>query len=202
MSLQKAMEVHSEILSRPGMGINSPILRRLQEVIKTAYGREGQEAIKQARISASKIEGSKINALIRRSAQLQQEEPTKKRPGDARLQRLAQREEGAPKSNARQLTSRQQRNLLRAELQGTPTLKFIPELESSENAAVVKPNLSNLDGPLQPNEVGNIAEMSAKEILDTFGPNRIDLTLQSMGQELTGSERQRANKLKKLLIAE
>ena len=202
MSLQKVMEVHSEIISRPGMGINSPIVRRLQEVIKTAYGREGQEAVRQARIQASKVAGSNINALIRRSAQLEQEEPKKKRPGEARLQRLAQREEGAPKSNARQLTSRQQRNLLRAELQGTPTLKFIPELESSENAAVVKPNLSNLDGPLQPNEVGNIAEMSAKEILDTFGPNRIDLTLQSMGQELTGSERQRANKLKKLLIAE
>ena len=108
----------------------------------------------------------------------------------------------APKSNVRQLTSREQRNLLRAELQGYPTMKSIQELEGGENAAEAKPNLSNIEGPLQPNEVGNIAEMSPKEILEMFGPNRIDLTLESMGQELTGSERQRANKLKKLLIAE
>jgi len=199
MSLKSAMDVHSELLSRPGMGVNSPLVRRLQEVIKTAYGREGQEAIRQARIEASKVAGSNINALVRRG---QSEAAPVKRAGEARLQRQAQRQEGAPKSNARQLTSREQRNLLRAELQGYPTMKSIQELEGGENAAEAKPNLSNIEGPLQPNEVGNIAEMSPKEILEMFGPNRIDLTLESMGQELTGSERQRANKLKKLLIAE
>lgn len=200
MSLKAALEVHTEILSRPGMGVNSPLVRRLQEVIKTAYGREGHEAIRQARVEASKVAGSNINALQRRQS-VQPETPVK-RAGEARLQRQALRETGAPPSNARQLTSREQRNLLRAGLQGTPTLKSIPELEGEGNAAEVKLNLANVEGPLTPTDVANLAEMSPKEILETFGPNRIDLTLESMGQELSGSDRQRASKLKKLIIAE
>lgn len=200
MSLQKAMEVHSEIVSRPGMGINSPLVRRLQEIIKTAYGREGIEAIKQARIEASKVAGSNINALVRRG---QSESAPVKRAGEARLQRIAQRAaNGAPPSSARQLTSREQRNLQRAALQGTQTQKSIPELEDGENAVEVKPNLAKVEGPLTPTDVLNLAEMSPKEIIETFGPNRIDLTLESMGQSLTGSDRQRASRLKKLIIAE
>lgn len=198
MSLQKAMEVHSELVSRTGMGINSPLVRRLQEVIKTAYGREGHEAIKQARIEASKVAGSSVNALLRRN-QTATTEPVK-RTGEARLQRLAQQQPGAPQS--KQLSRREQRNQLRAVLQESPIQKSTNVSEEGESVAAVKPSRANIEGPLTPDEVAGIGQMSAKEIVETFGANRIDLTLESIGQEATGSDRQRANKLRKLLIAE
>lgn len=194
MSLEKSLDVRKEIASRPGMGVNSPLVRRLEEIIKTAYGMQGREAIKQARIEAMRVPGSKVNALIRKEREAEPEARQRlgKETGQARLQRLAARQ-GEQVSN--QLTPRQLRNQLRGVLHETP--KSVAELEGSESVAVVNPP-TGID-VLTPDEVSGIAVMAPKEIIDKFGPGRIDATLERMGEELKGSDRQRANRLKKLL---
>jgi hypothetical protein len=193
MSLDKLLDARKEILSRPGMGVNSPIIRRLEEVIKTAYGMPGREAVKLARLELSRVPGSKVNALIKREVQ---QPEVRQRPGketgQARLQRLAA-QQGEQFSN--QLTPRQLRNQLRGVFQETP--KLVAELEGSESVAVVNPPTGT--DVLTPEEVNGIAVMAPKEIIDKFGPGRIDATLERMGEELKGSDRQRANRLKKLL---
>lgn len=196
MSLEKALDVRKDLLSRPGMGVNSPLIRRLEEIIKTGYGVQGREAVKLARIEASRVPGSNVNALIKRN--VPQPEPRQrpgKETGQARLQRLAA-QQGEQVSN--QLTPRQLRNQLRGVLQETP--KSVVELEGSENVAEVNPPTGT--DVLTPEEVNGISVMAPKEIIDKFGPGRIDATLERMGEELKGSDRQRANRLKKLLTEE
>ena len=196
MSLEKALDVRKDLLIRPGMGINSPLIRRLEEIIKTGYGTAGREAVKQARIEASRVPGSTVNALIKRDVPKPE---TRQRPGketgQARLQRLAA-QQGEQVSN--QLTPRQLRNQLRGVLQETP--KSVAELDESESVAVVNQPTGN--DVLTPDEVSGITVMAPKEIIDKFGPGRIDATLERMGEELKGSDRQRANRLKKLLTEE
>ena len=196
MSLEKALDVRKDLLSRPGMGINSPLIRRLEEIIKTGYGLPGREAVKQARIEASRVPGSKVNALVRKEREEVQE--TRQRPGketgQARLQRLAARQ-GEQVSN--QLTPRQLRNQLRGVLQETPIQRSTNVSDGGESVAVVNPPTGTHE--LTPEEVNGIADMAPKEILEKFGPGRVDATLERMGEELKGSDRQRANRLKKLL---
>lgn len=196
MSLDKLLDARKEILSRPGMGVNSPIIRRLEEVIKTAYGMPGREAVKLARLESSRVPGSKVNALIKREVQ---QPEVRQRPGketgQARLQRLAARQ-GEQSSN-QSLTPRQMRLQQRGVLQETPILKYTSELAAAESAAAVE--LPTGTGVLTPEEVSGIADMAPREILEKFGPGRIDSTLEKLGEELKGSDRQRANRLKKLL---
>lgn len=195
MSLEKALDVRKDILSRPGMGVNSPVIRRLEEVIKTAYGMPGREAIKQARIESSRVPGSKVNALIKREApQAETRQRPGKQAGQARLQRLAALQ-GEQVSN--ELTPRQLRNQLRGVLQETPTQTFTNVSDGVKSAAVVDQPIGT--DVLTPDEVTGIAEMAPKEIIEKFGLGRIDATLERMGEELKGSDRQRANRLKKLL---
>lgn len=195
MSLEKALDVRKDIISRPGMGINSPLVRRLEEIIKTGYGVQGREAVKQARIEASRVPGSSVNALIKRDVPKPEiRQMPGKETGQARLQRLA-----AQQGEQQQIqpTKRELRNQLRGVLQETPIQKSIKELDGGESVAVVNPPTGS--EVLTPEEVGGISVMAPKEIIEKFGPGRIDSTLEKMGEELKGSDRQRANRLKKLL---
>lgn len=192
--IDNAMAFHADLLNRPGYGINSPLLRQLQSVIKIAYGRDGVAAIQAARVAASKTTGT-VNALVKKEPV----ETVKKPTSLARLQRLADRSgEQEPKGRS----NRELRNRLRVERPDLQTQRFIPGLEEEvENAVEVKPTQSNISGPLQPHEVAEISIMSAKEIVDRFGEDRINATLESIGEEVpNGSDRQKANKLKKKLI--
>lgn len=198
MSLEKALDVRKDLLSRHGMGINSPLVRRLEEIIKTAYGVHGREAVKLARIEASRVPGSNVNALVKRDvAKPETRQRPGKETGQARLQRLAAQQGEQPENKP---TNRQLRNQLRGVLQETPIQKSTKELDGGGNVAAV--NLPTGSEVLTPEEVNGIAVMAPKEIIEKFGPGRIDSTLEKMGEELKGSDRQRANRLKKLLTEE
>ena len=198
--IDNAMAFHADLLSRPGYGINSPIVRQLQSVIKIAYGRDGVNAIQAARLAAAKNAGP-VNTLIKKQPQEQPKKPTSL----ARLQRVAGRA-GEQDSPALGKSRREMRNRLRGELPELQTRKRTLELEVEaknvvEDEEVVQPTLANIEGPLLPTEVKEISIMSAKEIVDRFGEARIDATLESIGEkEPTGSERQKANRLKKKLL--
>ena len=196
MSLQKALEVREDLISRPGMGVNSPLVRRLDEIIKTAYGMPGRDAIKQARISSSRVPGSSINALIKR--EVSPPEPrtrSGKETGQAKLQRLAERQGEQAQVK---LTKREERNQLRGVMQDLPIQRFTPESEEGGNVVEDKPQAQGSD-PITPNEAMDLVKMSPKEIIETYGLARVDVTLQQMGEELKGSDRQRAARLKKII---
>lgn len=183
--LDSAMVLYRHLLSRKNYGVNSPVVRQLQQVIKLAFGNDGANAIAAARREAS-VTSTNTNALLKRTVSGKKDQGSEKKRGVSEL------------LLGKELRGRELRNLLRGQVQQDQTElqeQQVEELEKGQKVAV------EADGIVTPSEVKDISEMSPKDIVDLIGPNRIDATLLAAGEELKGSERQRAAKLKKLLLS-
>lgn len=180
--LQMAIDYYKWLIRQRNSGTGTPIARQLAAVIKLAHRVPGTQAVLAANNDLRLERGTNVALSVG--------DPVKKRLAERREQSAANRVVTGSRQSAALADRLRRKNLRQPEL-AELNVEMLPGVE---NAVEVKA------GPLTAQEVAQIKDMGAKEIVTMFGEDRINETLVQAGIDPSGSARQRANRLKSILL--
>ena len=203
-------ECYKHILSLNGHGVNTALSRQWKQIVKNLFNKAGFEAMQA--VEREHMAGKQVNPSITRPSDNTVNGVGAKTAGEARRLRNANRNQ--EQQDDPKLIAAQQARMLRLNQRGvleTPKslpVSGVPEMPKSapvsgvlavENVAVAK----TVDAvPINTQEAYDLIGMDAKNIVQTFGGDRIRATLEAFddaGIDMKKSDRQLASILKKRL---
>jgi len=191
-------ECYKHILGLNGHGVNTPLSRQWKQIVKNLFNKAGFEAMQA--VEREHMAGKQVNPSITRPSDNTANGVGAKIAGEARRLRNANRNQEQQEDP--KLIAAQQARMLRLNQRGVlETPKSIPVsgVLAVENVAVAK----TVDAvPINTKEAYDLIGMDAKNIVQTFGGDRIRATLEAFDDaeiDMKKSDRQLASILKKRL---
>ena len=202
-ALKYFIDSYRWLVTQQGQGVHTPLPRQLKQIIKLHFRKDGVDAI--SAVERDLLNAKGVTPALNKRPSVEQ---PKKGSADRRLERISMREIGQEDgANTKARINRMQRLAQRGLLE-TPMSRTVSE--EKENVAAgddvkvqrVKKEAVKVEmeaQPLNTTEIQLIATMGAKEIVDSYGADRILATLTAFNDpdlSLAGSPKQLANRLK------
>jgi hypothetical protein len=190
-------ESYKYILSLNGHGVNTPLSRQWKQIVKNLFNKAGFEAMQA--VEREHMSGKQVNPSITRPSDNTAGKVGAKTAGEARRLRNANRNQEQQEDP--KLIAAQQARMLRLNQRGvleTPKSMPVSGALAVENVAA-----KTVDAvPINTQEAYELIGMDSKNIVQTFGGDRIRATLEAFDDstiDLKKSDRQLASILKKRL---
>jgi len=196
--LEHFTESYKYILSLNGHGVNTPLSRQWKQIVKNLFNKAGFEAMQA--VEREHMAGKQANPSITRPSDNTANGVGAKIAGEARRLRNANRNQ--EQQDDPKLIAAQQARMLRLNQRGvleTPKSLPVSGVLAVGSVAAAK----TVDAvPINTQEAYDLIGMDAKNIVQTFGGDRIRATLEAFDDaeiDMKKSDRQLASILKKRL---